>query len=36
MHTGIDFAAACGTPVYAAAAGTVFSAGWATTAAATV
>lgn len=29
MHTGIDFAAACGTPVYAAAAGTVFSAGWA-------
>ena len=29
MHTGIDFAAACGTPVYAAAAGKVFSAGWA-------
>ena len=29
MHTGIDFAAACGTPVYAAAAGEVFSAGWA-------
>ena len=29
MHTGIDFAAACGTPVYAAAAGNVFSAGWA-------
>ncbi|WP_346927416.1 peptidoglycan DD-metalloendopeptidase family protein [uncultured Arthrobacter sp.] len=29
MHTGIDFAAACGTPVYAAAAGTVYSAGWA-------
>ena len=29
MHTGIDFAAACGTPVYAAAAGSVFSAGWA-------
>lgn len=29
MHTGIDFGAACGTPVYAAAAGTVFSAGWA-------
>jgi murein DD-endopeptidase MepM/ murein hydrolase activator NlpD len=28
MHTGIDFGAACGTPVYAAAAGTVFSAGW--------
>ncbi len=24
MHTGIDFAAACGTPVYAAAAGTVY------------
>ncbi|UKA52925.1 peptidoglycan DD-metalloendopeptidase family protein [Arthrobacter sp. FW305-BF8] len=29
MHTGIDFGAACGTPVYAAAAGEVFSAGWA-------
>ncbi|XAS66155.1 peptidoglycan DD-metalloendopeptidase family protein [Micrococcaceae bacterium Sec5.7] len=29
MHTGIDFGAGCGTPVYAAAAGTVFSAGWA-------
>ena len=29
MHTGIDFGAACGTPVYAAAAGTVVSAGWA-------
>ncbi|MGO4803658.1 peptidoglycan DD-metalloendopeptidase family protein [Arthrobacter sp. 2MCAF15] len=29
MHTGIDFGAPCGTPVYAAAAGTVFSAGWA-------
>jgi murein DD-endopeptidase MepM/ murein hydrolase activator NlpD len=29
MHTGIDFGAACGTPVYAAAAGTVFAAGWA-------
>jgi murein DD-endopeptidase MepM/ murein hydrolase activator NlpD len=28
MHTGIDFGAACGTPVYAAAAGTVYSAGW--------
>ncbi len=28
MHTGIDFGAPCGTPVYAAAAGTVFSAGW--------
>ncbi|NUU31107.1 M23 family metallopeptidase [Arthrobacter sp. C9C5] len=28
MHTGIDFGAACGTPVYAPAAGTVFSAGW--------
>ncbi|OFI39802.1 peptidase M23 [Arthrobacter sp. SW1] len=28
MHTGLDFGAACGTPVYAAAAGTVFSAGW--------
>ncbi|MFE4227747.1 peptidoglycan DD-metalloendopeptidase family protein [Arthrobacter sp. NPDC056886] len=29
MHTGIDFGAPCGTAVYAAAAGTVFSAGWA-------
>src|SRR6478752_3911183 len=29
MHTGIDFGATCGTPVYAAAAGTVFAAGWA-------
>lgn len=29
MHTGIDFGAACGTPVYAVAAGTVFAAGWA-------
>jgi murein DD-endopeptidase MepM/ murein hydrolase activator NlpD len=29
MHTGIDFGATCGTPVYAPAAGTVFSAGWA-------
>jgi murein DD-endopeptidase MepM/ murein hydrolase activator NlpD len=29
MHTGIDFGASCGTPVYAPAAGTVFSAGWA-------
>jgi murein DD-endopeptidase MepM/ murein hydrolase activator NlpD len=28
MHTGIDFGAACGTPVYAAAAGEVFSSGW--------
>src|SRR6476661_1321188 len=28
MHTGIDFGAACGTPVFAPAAGTVFSAGW--------
>lgn len=28
MHTGTDFAAGCGTPVYAPAAGTVFSAGW--------
>jgi murein DD-endopeptidase MepM/ murein hydrolase activator NlpD len=28
MHTGIDFGAPCGTPVYAAAAGTVFAAGW--------
>lgn len=29
MHTGIDFGIGCGTPVYAAAAGTVISAGWA-------
>ncbi|MEC5180741.1 murein DD-endopeptidase MepM/ murein hydrolase activator NlpD [Arthrobacter sp. CG_A4] len=29
MHTGIDFGAGCGTPVYAPAAGTVYSAGWA-------
>ena len=28
MHTGIDFGAACGTPVFAPAAGTVYSAGW--------
>lgn len=28
MHTGIDFGAPCGTPVYAAAAGTVTTAGW--------
>ena len=28
MHTGLDFGAACGTPVYAAAAGEVFSSGW--------
>jgi murein DD-endopeptidase MepM/ murein hydrolase activator NlpD len=28
VHTGIDFGAACGTPVYAAAAGEVFSSGW--------
>jgi len=28
MHTGIDFGAACGTPVYAAASGTVTAAGW--------
>ncbi|MEO3939530.1 peptidoglycan DD-metalloendopeptidase family protein [Paenarthrobacter nicotinovorans] len=28
MHTGIDFGAACGTPVYAAGSGTVFSSGW--------
>lgn len=28
MHTGIDFGAPCGTPVYAAAAGEVFSSGW--------
>jgi murein DD-endopeptidase MepM/ murein hydrolase activator NlpD len=29
LHSGIDFGIACGTPVYAAAAGTVISAGWA-------
>ncbi len=29
LHAGIDFAVACGTPVYAAADGTVVSAGWA-------
>jgi murein DD-endopeptidase MepM/ murein hydrolase activator NlpD len=29
MHTGIDFGAACGTPVYAPAAGVIISAGWA-------
>lgn len=28
MHTGIDFGASCGTPVYAAAAGEVFNSGW--------
>ncbi|MHA7175567.1 peptidoglycan DD-metalloendopeptidase family protein [Arthrobacter sp. Sr24] len=28
VHTGIDFGAWCGTPVYAAAAGTVIMAGW--------
>lgn len=28
MHTGIDFGIGCGTPVYAAADGTVISAGW--------
>ncbi|WP_426225418.1 peptidoglycan DD-metalloendopeptidase family protein [Pseudarthrobacter sp. DSP2-3-2b1] len=28
LHTGIDFGAGCGTPVYAAAAGEVFSSGW--------
>lgn len=28
MHTGIDFGAGCGTPVYAPAAGTIVSAGW--------
>ncbi|MFB9163308.1 MULTISPECIES: M23 family metallopeptidase [Arthrobacter] len=28
VHTGIDFGATCGTPVYAAAAGTVVMAGW--------
>jgi murein DD-endopeptidase MepM/ murein hydrolase activator NlpD len=29
LHAGMDFAARCGTPVRAAAAGTVISAGWA-------
>lgn len=29
LHAGIDFAVPCGTPVYAAADGTVISAGWA-------
>lgn len=29
MHTGVDFGAGCGTPVYAVADGTVISAGWA-------
>jgi len=29
LHSGTDFGIACGTPVYAAAAGTVISAGWA-------
>lgn len=29
MHTGIDFGIGCATPVYAAAAGTVISSGWA-------
>ena len=29
LHTGMDLAAPCGAPVYAAAAGTVISAGWA-------
>ena len=29
MHTGIDFGISCGTPVYAAADGSVISAGWA-------
>lgn len=28
MHTGIDFGAMCGTPVYAATSGTITSAGW--------
>lgn len=28
MHTGLDFGASCGTPVYAAAAGEVFGSGW--------
>lgn len=28
LHSGIDFGAGCGTPIYAPAAGTVFSAGW--------
>jgi len=28
MHTGVDFGAACGTPVYAAAAGNVVIGGW--------
>ncbi|MDQ2757283.1 MAG: M23 family metallopeptidase, partial [Actinomycetota bacterium] len=28
LHTGTDFGVACGTPVYAAADGTVISAGW--------
>ncbi|MBT1003056.1 peptidoglycan DD-metalloendopeptidase family protein [Paenarthrobacter sp. DKR-5] len=28
MHTGVDFGATCGTPVYAAAAGTVTVGGW--------
>jgi murein DD-endopeptidase MepM/ murein hydrolase activator NlpD len=29
MHTGTDFAAPCGSPVYAAASGRIISAGWA-------
>jgi murein DD-endopeptidase MepM/ murein hydrolase activator NlpD len=29
MHTGVDFGAGCGTPVYAVADGTMISAGWA-------
>jgi murein DD-endopeptidase MepM/ murein hydrolase activator NlpD len=29
LHTGIDFGAPCGTPIYSAADGTVVSAGWA-------
>ena len=29
LHSGIDFGIPCGTPVYAAAAGTIISAGWA-------